>query len=434
VYVFVRSDKDNTWLQQDYIKASNIGRRVYFGRSVSLSADGNTLAVGAQAIKWAFDAENDAIKSGAAYMFVRSNVDGEVTWSEQAHIKASNTGANDHFGTSVSLSADGNTLAVGANNEDSGSTGVNGDEANNDEPDAGAVYVFVRSNVDGKVTWPQQAYIKASNTGADDLFGWSVSLSADGNTLVVGAYQEDSGSTGINGGYNNEKRDSGAVYVFARSDTSGSGEATWSQQAFIKASNTDAHDFFGRSVSLSADGNTLAVSGFNDDSNSKGINGDESNNANSNTGAVYVFVRSNVDGEVTWPQQAYIKASNSDARHNTKFGYAVSLSADGNTLAVSALYEASNGIGINGEQDNAEAYRSGAAYVFVRSGGDATWSQQAYIKARNTGAGFEFGESVSLNADGSTLAISSQHERSEATDTSPDNDKWKWRLGAVYLY
>ncbi|MDW8373921.1 MAG: FG-GAP repeat protein, partial [Planctomycetota bacterium] len=73
------------------------------------------------------------------------------------------------------------------------------------------VYVFVRS---GGV-WSQQAYIKASNTGADDWFGYSVALSADGNTLAVGAPYEESNATGIGGNQNdNSAADSGAVYLF----------------------------------------------------------------------------------------------------------------------------------------------------------------------------------------------------------------------------
>src|SRR5690554_2916284 len=78
------------------------------------------------------------------------------------YIKASNTGAGDYFGFSVAISADGNTLAVGAYWEDSNATGINGDQNDNSAPESGAVYVFVRN----ETTWAQEAYIKASNTGA----------------------------------------------------------------------------------------------------------------------------------------------------------------------------------------------------------------------------------------------------------------------------
>jgi trimeric autotransporter adhesin len=145
------------------------------------------------------------------------------------YVKASNTGANDRFGNSVALSADGNTLAVGAYGEDSSATGIGGDQTNNSASSSGAVYVFARSGS----TWSQQAYVKASNTGAGDCFGSSVALSADGDTLAVGAYNEASSATGIGGVQtNNSAPSSGAVYVFTRSGS------TWSQQAYVKASNT----------------------------------------------------------------------------------------------------------------------------------------------------------------------------------------------------
>ena len=202
--------------------------------------------------------------------------------SAVGYVKASNTGVGDAFGYSVALSADGNTLAVGAIGEDSNATGVNGNQAGNSSPASGAVYVFSRSGS----TWVQQAYVKASNTGADDQFGLSVALSADGNTLAVGARSEDSNAIGIGGDQtNNSAGQSGAVYVFSRSGS------TWSQQAYVKASNTGASDFFGGQVALSADGNTLAVGATNENSNATGIGGDQTNNSGSgvNSGAVYLY-------------------------------------------------------------------------------------------------------------------------------------------------
>ncbi len=136
---------------------------------------------------------------------------------------------NDLFGSSVALSADGSTLAVGAPDEASAATGIGGNQADNSAPGAGAVYVFTRSGT----AWSQQAYVKASNTDADDRFGDSVALSADGSTLAVGAVVEASAATGIGGNQaDNSAQDAGAVYVFTRSGT------TWSQQAYVKASNT----------------------------------------------------------------------------------------------------------------------------------------------------------------------------------------------------
>jgi hypothetical protein len=135
-----------------------------------------------------------------------------VVVKSSTYVKASNTGASDYFGQSVALSADGATLAVGANYEDSVATGIGGDQTSNAAGNSGAVYVFRRSA--GGV-WAQEAYVKASNTGAVDLFGSSVALSGDGATLAVGAYQEDSVATGIGGDQtSNGASASGAVYVF----------------------------------------------------------------------------------------------------------------------------------------------------------------------------------------------------------------------------
>ena len=209
-------------------------------------------------------------------MFVRTN----NTWSQQAYVKASNTDENDQFGYSIALSADGNTLAVGAYGEASAATGIGGNQADNSAFGAGAVYVFVRMNN----TWSQQAYAKASNTGKSDFFGTSLALSANGNTLAVGAYDEDSAATGIGGDQaNGSDGDSGAVYVFLRTNN------TWSQQAYVKASNTDENDHFGWSIALSADGNTLAVSAYWEDSIAIGIGGSQADNAAPQAGAVYMY-------------------------------------------------------------------------------------------------------------------------------------------------
>ncbi|MEP6959306.1 MAG: FG-GAP repeat protein, partial [Nitrospirota bacterium] len=261
-------------------------------------------------------------------------------FAQQAYIKASNAQANDAFGESVALSGD--TLIVGADSEASNATGINGNQADNSAPNSGAVYVFTRTNG----VWTQQAYLKASNTNAQDEFGHSLDFSGD--TLVVAAHGEASKATGVNGDQtDNTAPDSGAVYVFTRTN------GVWTQQAYIKASNTDAGDEFGDTKALSGD--TLAV-GAVEASCATGINGDQTNNNCPAAGAVYVLTRT----AGVWTQQAYIKASNTDAGDN--FGQYVVVS--GNTFAVTAQYEASKATGINGNQLDNSAPISGAAYVF----------------------------------------------------------------------
>src|SRR5262245_19805489 len=242
---------------------------------------------------------------------------------QTAYIKASNPHEGDHFGNggtllgdSVALSGDGLTLAVGAPNESSGAKSINGNQNDTSVYSAGAVYVFTRRSV--TTGWTQQAYVKASNPQVGAEFGHAVALSADGNTMAVSAYFESSATKGINGNQDDMSiPQAGAAYVFTRRGT------TWTQQAYIKASNTgeagvDGNfgdgDQFGFSLSLSDDGNTLAVGANAEDSSAKFINGDQNDNSMQSAGAAYIFVRSGT----TWTQQAYVKAPNTAP--NVQFG------------------------------------------------------------------------------------------------------------------
>jgi hypothetical protein len=424
VYVFTRTAA-GVWSQQAYVKASNTDTGDQFGHAVALSGDGNTLAVGAISEASAstgiggIQNNNSAIIAGAVYVFTRTAAG---VWSQQAYVKASNTDAGDRFGRAVALAADGSALVVGAPLEDSAATGIGGNQNDNSAASAGAVYVFTRTAAG---VWSQQAYVKASNTGPGNEFGDSVALSADGSTLAVGAIGEPSAATGINGDQNDSSAASaGAAYVFTRADN-----GAWSQQAYLKASNTNAGDRFGSSVALSGDGNSLAVGGTGEASAATGINGNQNDNSAASAGAVYVFTRTAAG---VWSQQAYVKASNTDA--GDQFGHAVTLSVDGNTLAVGAFGEASAATGIGGNENDNSVGGSGAAYVFIRTAVGA-WSQQAYVKASNTGTSDLFGVSVALSGDGSTLAVGAFFEDSAATGIGGDqNDNSAGDAGAVYLY
>jgi hypothetical protein len=418
VYVFSRTGA--AWMQEAYVKATNAQAGDYFGASISLSADGSRLAIGApneesNATGVGGDqTNNDAPYSGAVYVYSRSG----RSWSHEAYVKASNTEAGDNFGHSVSLSSDGSLLAVGALLEGSDSTGTNGDENNNGAPSAGAAYVFARTGV----TWEQQAYIKASNTEDTDQFGSRVSLSADGTRLAVAAHYERSDATGVNGNEtDNDAFDAGAVYVFAKIAES------WEQEAYVKASNTGAMNFFGYSLSLSHDGSRLAVGAVGEESNATGVDGEQADNSAAGAGAVYVFVRMGT----SWSQEAYIKASNTDAADS--FGYSVSLSSNGDRLAVGAPGEASNAVGVGGDESNDDATLAGAAYIFVRSG--TTWAQESYLKASNAEADDHFGASVALSADGTTFvagAYGESHDAAFIGAMPPNNDALY--AGAGYIY
>lgn len=407
VYVFVR--EAGVWRQQAYLKASNTGIKDHFGQSVAISGD--TLVVGAEdedsnATGVNGDQENDlAEDSGAAYVFTRTA--GE--WSQQAYLKASNAEFKDTFGWSVAISGD--TLVVGATQEGSNATGVNGDQTDNSAWDSGAAYVFIRE--DG--VWRQQAYLKASNTEIQDRFGESVAISGD--TLAVGAEGEDSNATGVNGDQENNlaENEAGAVFVFTRTD----GE--WSQQAYLKASNTDPEDEFGHSVAISGD--LLVVGAHGEDSNATGVNGDQENNLFEGSGAVYVFGR---EGSI-WSQHAYVKASNSD--QGDVFGNSVAVSRG--LLLVGARREESNATGVDGDQDNNFSPDAGAAYVFTLATG--FWNQQAYLKASNAEARDNFGNWVAISGD--TLVVAARYEDSNATGVDGDqSNNLAGYSGAVYVF
>src|SRR4029077_16569873 len=221
VYVFERAG--TTWTQQAYLKASNGENGDSMGVSVSISDDGNTVATGsldedcmATGVNPPQPCDNDVKddpSAGAAYVFVRSG----TTWTQQAFIKASNTGREDWFGSRLQISGDGNTLAASAQLEDSAAQGINGRQDDDSAQEAGAVYFFTRTGT----TWAQKYYVKGSNNEAFDEFGSSVALSRDGRTLAVGARGEDSGAKGLDGNQSdNSVKEAGAVYIFAFNPTS----------------------------------------------------------------------------------------------------------------------------------------------------------------------------------------------------------------------
>lgn len=399
------------------------------------------------------------------------------------NIVGSNTEEGDRLGYAVSISDDGSTLAVGAYEEDSISTGINGNELDNSALWSGAVYVYQKTD-EG---WVQEAYIKSSNNEFSDSFGVSVSLSGDGKTLAVGAHNESSAADGINGDQGDNSAEwSGAAYVFKKDGTE------WIQEAYIKASDSRRYNYFGTSLVLSGDGNTLAVSAPQENSNMTTINGGRANQFDPpilDSGAVYVFRRQGSN----WIEQAHIKSSDTQKtsyfgetvdlsddgntliagsrRQDTEvgqdsgavyvfdfdgenwnqnsrligngnqgggdqFGQSVSISGDGRTIAVGARGDASGMLGINPDEtfeDGKYYHYSGAAYVFIHS--DTTWVQQAYIKASNTEETDYFGMSISLSKNGNTLAVGANFEDSGLAGVNAEQiDNSESNSGAVYTY
>ncbi len=250
------------------------------------------------------------------------------TATQVAKLVATDMAEEDNFGFSVAVSGD--TAVVGARFDDAAGS------------NSGSAYVFVRNPSDG--TWTQQAKLTAMGAAAGDNFGFSVSV--DGDTAVVGAYQDDdAGST------------SGSAYVFTRSGS------TWTQQAKLTAADAATGDHFGFSVAVSGD--TAVVGARFDDFRA------------TNSGSAYIFTRSGS----TWIQQAKLTAS--DGAFVDLFGSSVAINVD--TIVVGA------------KNDDDAGSNSGSAYVFTRSG--TMWSQQVKLTAGDAAAGDNFGISVAVSGD-----------------------------------
>ena len=288
------------------------------------------------------------------------------TWTQQQKIQASDAQGSDLFCISVSISSDGSYAIVGAYLE----AGGTGDPLSN----AGAAYIFTRSGS----TWTQQAKITASDAQTNDQFGYSVSINGDGTYVIVGASLED-------GGANDPISNAGAAYIFTRSGS------TWTQQQKIQASDVAGSDFFGSSMSMSSDGTYVIVGAYNKNSQ----------------GAAYVFTRSGS----TRTQQAKLESSDLQAQDN--FGRQTAINSDGSYVIVGAQNEDTGG------------GNAGAAYIFTRSG--STWAEQAKLTASDAQADDIFGNSVSINSDGSYAIVTSAGEDGGAGDPISS-------AGAAYIF
>jgi hypothetical protein len=321
------------------------------GRPVSISADGNTAIVGGRADDYAF-ADNAA--TGAAWIWTRAG----GVWTQQGtKLVGSGAVGRAYQGASVAISSDGNTALVGGWNDDSG---------------AGAAWVWTRS---GGV-WTQQG-TKLVGSGAVGIAnqGVWVSLSADGNTAIVGGPSDNSDPAdtfhiGV-----------GAAWVWTRSG------GVWTQQGpKLVGSDSSGKSYQGISVSLSSDGNTAIVGGTRD---------------NGAAGAAWVWMRAGV----VWTQQGTKLVGSGVTGAFAEQGGSVCLSADGNTAMV------------GGYSDNSGA---GAAWVWTRTGG--FWTQQGtkLIGSGAVGNAYQ-GSSVSLSADGNTAIVGGP------TDNTTPGAMWVWK-------
>lgn len=258
-----------------------------FGYSVALSSDGRTALIGGP---------SDSTNYGAAWVFVR---EGGVWVQQGSKLRPPHEGGVASFGATVALSGDGNTALIGANNEGLG---------------AGAAYVFVREGS----TWHEAQKLEPPGRTSRAKFGWSVAISRDGQTALIGAPQQGT----------NE----GSDWVYRRN-----GEV-WEEQAQLNAGEPGAENRFGWSVALSADGSTVLTGGW---------------GAGETDGRAWAFAR---EGS-TWTQQGP-PLSPSDPTGHPEFGWAVALSDDGNTGLISGVNDDAN---------------RGSAWIFTREAG--AWMQ-----------------------------------------------------------
>ncbi len=292
-----------------------------------MSSDGNTVAISAY--------QDDSSK-GSVYVYTRSG----TIWTFEAKIIDPAGAINNYFGYSLNLSGDGNIIVIGAYG--------NATIALN----AGCICIYTRSGT----TWTFETRLTGSDTVYGDLFGISVSISELGTTIVAGASGHDTGGDSA-----------GAAYVFT-----GSGN-NWTQQAKLMASDKLASDYFGRATTISADGNLIAISSFMDDTTL------------ADTGSVYIFTRSGI----VWSQVAKLVPSDTILSHY--FGQSVTVSRDGNVIAVCAY------------GDDTIADNAGAVYIYTNVLG--TWTQTNKLFAANLSATDYFGYSLALDQFGNTLAI-----------------------------
>lgn len=340
------------------------GENSSFGESIALSADGNTALIGAPD----FGTHPDV-----AYIFVK---EADGSWKQQAKFKPEpEPDMLGFFAHSVSLSADGSTALIGSPLAFDKGMGK------------GAAYIFTK---DETGNWKQQALFPPQDVDSWHSFGWSVSLSADGQTSLIGACEHPWMTSDMS------EYKPGSAYIFVRG-----ADGIWSQQVNLVPNERTKGDKFGCSVSLSADGQTALIGAV-------GIYL-EQNHTPYYPGSAYIFTKG-ADG--TWHQQ--VKTIIKGIERYKGFGCSVSLSVDGQTALIGALFPRHS------------SYAGGEAYLCTK-GADGAWSQQATLIASQPENDDEkddwFGGNVSLSADGRTALIGASGNDDKASNS-----------GAAYLF
>ncbi len=281
VYLFVRSEVVG-WVGPVRVTPDHVRPNDAFGKAVALSGDGRVLAVGAPYEESSGSGVNPpdddaSVTSGAAYVFALDETTGPA---QVAYVKSPTPGHLDLFGWSVALNADGSMLVVGAPREDGGGTGVD-PMPDDDATDSGAAYVYERAPGEA---WTLAGYLKPSNTGAMDLFGAAVAVTADGSRIAVGAGDESGSGSGVAPPPDDAAEKSGAAYLFARG-----ADGVWIAGPYLKAPAPGADDRFGYDLAFGDRGRLLVVSALNEDGAGSGEEPDPADDSLDASGAVFLY-------------------------------------------------------------------------------------------------------------------------------------------------
>ena len=310
----------------DHVKitaSSDGAQNDQFGYSVSISGDGSVVIVGAY---------GDDSYTGSAYIYEKVN----GTWTQKAKLTTDGGAQNDRFGQSVSISGDGSVVIVGAYGDDN---------------NTGSVYIYEKPGS----TWSSMTRETAKLTASGGRFGFSVSISGDGATALVGAYVEYV-----------TYQEQGSAYIFENVNGS------WTQRAKLTANNGARYDYFGRSVSISSDGSTALI----------GADG-------AGRGAAYVFVKGTGWSNMT--ETAKLTESEGGAnRIYSSFAQCVYISGDGSTAIIG---------------ETARINSQGAAYIYEKGSGWSSMTETARLTASDAINYVYFGRAVSISSDGSMAIV-----------------------------
>jgi uncharacterized protein (DUF1800 family) len=346
VYIYSRSG--TTWTLEQEINNPSPVATDFFGYSVSISSTGDRGIIGARYEDTGADA------AGSVYIYSRSG----TTWTLEQEINNPSPVSGDNFGILVSMDATGDRVIIGAHNEDTGAT------------DTGSAYIYSRSGT----TWTLEQEINNPSPVSGDYFGYSVSINATGDRVIIGAYFEDTGAT-----------NAGSAYIYSRSDT------TWTLEQEINNPSPVDYDNFGFSVAIDSTGDRVIIGAYYESTGATGA------------GSAYIYSRSGT----VWTLEQEI--NNPSPVSNDYFGWSVAINSTGDRVIISASYE------------DTGASAAGSAYIYSRSG--TTWTLEREINNPSPVASDQFGFSVSINSTGDRVIIGAHLEDTGALHT-----------GAVYIY